>query len=130
MRAFVRLRGRIQKPASSRRCDMSVKVLIKRKVQEGKEEYLMGLINQLRSKVVSCPGYVSSETMRRADVPEYLVISSWDSLASWENWLKSPERMEIQKKIDQLLGTETVYEVYHYPTLTATLTGFKGWEGG
>jgi len=109
---------------------MSVKVLIRRKVQEEKEEKLMGLINQLRSKVVACPGYVSSETLRRLDIPEYLVVSSWDSLASWENWLQSPERAAIQKKIDQLLGMETVYEVYHHPTLTATLTGFKGWEGG
>ena len=109
---------------------MSVKVLIRRKVEEAKEQDLLGLINQLRSKVASCPGYVSSETLRRADVPEYLVVSSWDGLDSWEQWLKSPERAEIQKKIDQLLGEETVYEVYHYPRLTATLKGFKGWEGG
>jgi len=109
---------------------MSVKVLIRRKVEKEKEQDLLGLINQLRSKVAACPGYVSSETLRRADVPEYLVVSSWDSLEAWEQWLKSPERAEIQKQIDRILGTETVYEVYHYPRLTATLKGYKGWEGG
>ncbi|MBI5897421.1 MAG: antibiotic biosynthesis monooxygenase, partial [Desulfobacterales bacterium] len=45
---------------------------------------------------------------------EFLVISSWQSSDEWIKWLKSPERQKIQARIDELLGGQTQYELYHY----------------
>ncbi|MDI9570410.1 MAG: antibiotic biosynthesis monooxygenase family protein [Pseudomonadota bacterium] len=111
---------------------MSVKILIKRKVPAEKEGDLLTLIKGLRNAANACPGYITGETMRNVERPdEYLVISTWDSVAAWRQWQSSPERMTIQKRIDDLLGVKTEYDVYHYNPITApTLSGFKGWEGG
>lgn len=60
-------------------------------------------------------GYISGETLRSLDDPEvYLVISSWRSSNDWEKWLESPEKKEIQGKIDILLGGKTEYDIFHY----------------
>jgi len=53
--------------------------------------------------------------LRSLEKPEeFIVISTWQSSQEWKNWLASRERREIQSKIDQLLGGETTYEIYHY----------------
>jgi len=111
---------------------MSVKILIKRKVPADKEKDLLTLIKQLRNAATSCPGYITGETMRNVEKPdEYLVISTWDSLAAWQGWLESREREGIQARIDALLEYKTEYDVYHYSPIPApTLSGFQGWEGG
>ncbi|HOF05706.1 MAG TPA: antibiotic biosynthesis monooxygenase [Syntrophales bacterium] len=111
---------------------MAVKILIKRKVPADKEKDLLALIKELRNAATACPGYVTGETMRNVEKPdEYLVISTWDSLAAWKEWLASGVRAAIQERIDALLGAKTEYDVYHYSPLPApTLSGFKGWEGG
>ena len=60
-------------------------------------------------------GYVSGETPKRIDrAGESLVISKWKTREAWENWYKSPERGNMQKKFDELLGTKTEYEIYDY----------------
>ena len=94
---------------------MSVKILIKRKVPEGKAKEMLPLFKQMRVMANSQSGYISGETMRRLDRPdEFLVISSWQTSDDWENWVKSDERMEVQAKIDALLGGKTEYEIYAY----------------
>ena len=60
-------------------------------------------------------GYISGETLRSLHDPEiYLVISSWQSIDNWKKWLESPERKEVQDKIDLLLGGKTEYDIFHY----------------
>ena len=59
--------------------------------------------------------YITGETLRSLDNPEeFLVISTWQSSDDWKNWLKSEDRNKIQDKIDDLLGGETNYEIFHY----------------
>jgi heme-degrading monooxygenase HmoA len=95
---------------------MAAKVLIRRKVDSGKEQELLPLIIQLRKLAMSEPGYVSGETLKALKAPhDYLVISTWNSPEAWKAWEAKPERVEVQKKIDNLLGESTEYEVYHYP---------------
>lgn len=95
---------------------MAVRVMIKRRVPKGKEGQLYALITELRSMASRQPGYVSGETMRNLNNPEeYLVISTWDSVEDWNNWIASPKRKELQGMIDALLGQETVYDIYDYP---------------
>jgi heme-degrading monooxygenase HmoA len=92
-----------------------IKIHIRRKVPENKADNLKSLINQLRGVTMGTPGYVAGETLKRLDKPgESLVVTKWQSKFYWEQWIQSKERAEIQDKIDQLLGDETVYEIYEY----------------
>ncbi len=68
----------------------------------------------MRSLAMSQPGYVSGETLMNADDPEeYIVISTWSNEDNWNEWLKNEVRMDIQDRIDQLLGRRTMYQVYY-----------------
>lgn len=110
---------------------MLAKVLIKRKVSLEKEAALLDLITQLRTLGSSQPGYISGETLRNADNPEeYLVISTWQTMGDWKEWLESKERSKIQDKIDEILNRKTVYEVFQYPEKSVSLRKMKGYEGG
>ncbi|MCP4630625.1 MAG: antibiotic biosynthesis monooxygenase [bacterium] len=92
-----------------------IKIHIRRTVPEDKQEELRLLVNQLRSKTMGTPGYIAGETLKRVDkAGESLVVTKWQSLFYWNQWLESKERAEIQGKIDQLLGEETRYEIYEF----------------
>lgn len=92
-----------------------IKVHIRRKVPQDKSEDLRVLINQLRAVTMGQPGYIAGETLKRVDKPgESLVVAKWQSVDYWKRWFQSKERLEIEGKIDQLLGEETQYEIYEY----------------
>ena len=92
-----------------------IRVHIKRKVPEDKVNELKSLINQLRGLTMGQPGYIAGETLKRVDKPgESLIVSKWQSVDAWNRWLQSKERAGIQGKIDQVLGTQTQYEIYDY----------------
>ncbi len=94
---------------------MAVKALIKRVVPENKAREMIPLFRQMRALAMNQDGYISGETLRNLNDSEaFLVISSWQSSEDWIKWLKSPERQQIQEKIDALLGGQTKYEIYHY----------------
>jgi heme-degrading monooxygenase HmoA len=53
--------------------------------------------------------------LRNVDDPQdYLVISTWHSVEVWRAWEKSKGRIEIQDKIDALLGEKSTYGIYYY----------------
>jgi heme-degrading monooxygenase HmoA len=53
--------------------------------------------------------------LRRLDQPgEIMVISKWKTQKDWQNWFESAGRAQVQKKIDELLGVETLYEIYDF----------------
>lgn len=92
---------------------MSVKIFITRKVSEHKVIELSNLLKRLRSNTLDQPGYIYGETLRRLDKPgEMLVISTWNSLKEWEQWLYSEKRISLQSEVDLLLGYDTEYAVY------------------
>ena len=94
---------------------MAIRVLVKRECSEDKVDALRELTDKMRVLAMGQSGYVSGETLKRIDRPgASLVISKWKSLAAWQNWLKTPERENMQKKIDDLLQVETQYEIYDY----------------
>ena len=94
---------------------MAVKIIIKRKVIENKAEALLPLLKQLRNLAMNQEGYISGETLKRIDTPgENLVISTWQSLDAWRAWVLDPQRIELQTKVDELLGEQTKYELYEY----------------
>ncbi len=93
---------------------MSVEVMIKRKIKQGPQaRKLVPLILQLRALATYQPGYISGRTLFNLENPEdCLVISEWQSLEDWYNWMRSKDRTEIQNKIDALTGEETEYGIY------------------
>ena len=53
--------------------------------------------------------------MRNLEKPdEFLVISTWETSDDWNRWVQSDVRQQIQSKIDDLLGGQTDYEIFHY----------------
>ena len=94
---------------------MAVKVLIKRNVSQDQAKTLIPLVRQMRASAATQAGYITGETLRSLDNPEeFLIISTWQSSDDWKKWLQSEERNKIQDKIDDLLGGETDYEIFHY----------------
>jgi heme-degrading monooxygenase HmoA len=94
---------------------MAVKVLIKRNVPPDKAKALIPLVRQMRASAATQSGYITGETLRSLDHPEeFMVISTWQSSDDWKNWLQSDERNKVQSKIDDLLGGETKYDIFHY----------------
>lgn len=94
---------------------MTVKIFIKRKLQDNNVVELTLLLNKLRALAVSQPGYISGETFNRIDKKdECMVIGTWRSLEDWNNWVNNPLRIAVQAEIDRLLGEETEYAIYGY----------------
>jgi heme-degrading monooxygenase HmoA len=94
---------------------MSIKVLIKRTIPQGKARDMLNLFMEMRSLASGQDGYISGETLKSSDRPDvFLVISTWATDDDWENWLKNKDRQKIQGKIDDLLGGNTSYEIFHY----------------
>jgi len=89
---------------------MAVKIIIKRIVPENKAEALKPLLQKLRNLAMH-----SGETFKRIDRPgESLVVSTWQSMENWREWVVNDTRKGTQEKIDHLLGEKTGYEIYSY----------------
>ena len=94
---------------------MAVKIFIKRVIAEERINDLLPLFRRLRNLATNQPGYISGETLKKIDSPgKYLVISTWQSLDDWREWLVFRERIEVQNEIDARLEEKTVYEIYQY----------------
>jgi heme-degrading monooxygenase HmoA len=94
---------------------MAVKIFIRRVIAEERISDLLPLFKHLRNLATNQPGYISGETLQRMDSPgKYLVISTWQSLDDWREWVLSPERIEVQNEIDARLAEQTIYEIYQY----------------
>ena len=92
---------------------MSVKIFIKRKVQQENVLELTVMLKRLRTLTLEQDGYVSGETLGRIDKnDECMVISTWRSVEDWNRWVNDPKRVEVQTQIDNILGEETEYAMY------------------
>lgn len=93
---------------------MTIRVIMLRRVPPEKNEDLRPLLLKMRSLAVRQTGYVSGETLISADDPEeVLVISTWRNMENWNDWLASEERQAVQEEIDNVVGQETLYQVYY-----------------
>ena len=92
---------------------MTVKIIIKRQVQNIQSDQLTPFLKKLRNLALNQPGYITGETLKRIDPPgQNLVISTWESIEAWQQWVANPERVAIQSQIDVLIGGPTDYEIY------------------
>ena len=92
---------------------MAVKVLIKRKVADQQAPELDALLKKLRALTLTRKGYISGESFTRLDEPGVsMVISTWQSIDDWREWVLDKERIALQAQIDELLGQPTEYEIF------------------
>jgi heme-degrading monooxygenase HmoA len=92
-----------------------VKVLIKRMVPRNKAQEMIILFKQMHILAVNQDGYTSAETFHNINDPEeFLTISTWQSADEWFRWFNSSDRLNLQEKVDALLGCPTNYAVYNY----------------
>jgi heme-degrading monooxygenase HmoA len=94
---------------------MAVKIFIRRNIPDDRTNDLLPLFRRLRNLATSQPGYISGETLKSVDDPrEYLVISTWQSIDNWREWVVSRDRLEIQNEIDARLDENSIYEIYQH----------------
>ncbi len=92
-----------------------VKVLLERTIRGKNVGEVVRLMRQMRVLAMQQPGYISGETLHAVDDPNrYLVISSWESLEHWQEWLNHPERKKLQQEVDAFLGSPTLMRVFTY----------------
>lgn len=101
---------------------MTIRVLMTRKVPKLPKGMTVTLLPTLSEMLIELramadrqPGYISGETLRNINDPkEYLIISTWKSVEAWNWWLRNKDRIELEGRVDALLGTSTVYKVFSY----------------
>ena len=92
---------------------MTVKIIIKRRVSGVQSAQLTPFLKKLRNLAMNQPGYITGETLKRIDSPgQNLVISTWESIEAWQQWVANPERVPVQANIDVLISAPTTYEIY------------------
>nr|AJG38146.1 antibiotic biosynthesis monooxygenase [bacterium enrichment culture clone fosmid MGS-K1] len=92
-----------------------VRIIVERRVKEGKDNDLLEMLRELRARALHQPGYVSGETLVGNDDPSlYVVISNWASGEDWEKWANSKQRKDLDEKIKPLLSTPSQVTVLRY----------------
>ncbi len=93
---------------------MSVCVIVKRKFEDKNiASKIAPLIVRLRSQASIQPGYITDQAFAALDSQgEYLVVSMWDTIDDWNNWMNSELRQSIQRQIDELTVEDTEYRYY------------------
>lgn len=92
---------------------MAVKVLIKRKIKDGKLNEASKLLIKARYAAMGQLGYISSETLTDCDDPnKVVVISMWQKIENWNQWKKNDLRSETEIGFEALLDGPTEYEAY------------------
>jgi heme-degrading monooxygenase HmoA len=106
---------------------MLVRVFIKRQIVAENEKVVYGLLKELRAYAMQQQGYISGETLIRADDPQkIIVISTWHSIDNWNSWRDSEQRKKIDAILEKLQVEPTDYEVYVYSKYRmAVKAGFK-----
>ncbi|MGD8447734.1 MAG: antibiotic biosynthesis monooxygenase [Desulfobacterales bacterium] len=93
---------------------MAVKILIKRKIKDGKMNEASKLLIKARYNAMEQPGYISSETLSGCnDRNNVVVVSMWQKIENWNQWEKSTIRAENESKFEPLLDGPVEYETYN-----------------
>jgi heme-degrading monooxygenase HmoA len=84
-----------------------IRVIIKREIAQGLEEFYESAIANLLDVMANASGYVSGESAVEIHRPNrYFVITRWTSEAAWNQWCQSSERQELLNVIRPFLMTE------------------------
>lgn len=84
-----------------------VKVIIERRVKPGSEGKVEELLTEMRSQAMyRSRGFVSGEVLTAVDDPSVrVIIGTFLTLDSWEQWENTPERQDILRRMKPLLAS-------------------------
>ena len=92
---------------------MIAKVILKRRFIDGNTPQIVALLNELRSRAMNRPGYISGETLTKSDQSnKMVVIATWQSPEDWHNWRDSAERHKYEGQLQNYQEGPTEYEEY------------------
>jgi antibiotic biosynthesis monooxygenase (ABM) superfamily enzyme len=92
---------------------MIAKIIIKRRFVEGKTQQVLALLNEIRSRAMQQPGYISGETLMTPDYSQNMaVIATWQTLEDWLAWKENPERHKFEEMLAIYQTRPTEYEEY------------------
>lgn len=92
---------------------MIAKILIKRRFKEGKTRQIVTLLNELRSRAMHQPGYISGETLSKKGFPNNMVIiGTWQSMEDWHRWRDSEDRNKFESMLELYQVRPTDYDEY------------------
>ena len=92
---------------------MAVKVIIKRRIKEGKSRGVFTLLNKLRTDAMEQPGYIYGETLINHDDPhEVVVIAMWQAFENWLNWKENELRQANERQLEEWLQEPTEVNTY------------------
>ena len=92
---------------------MIAKILIKRRFKEGKTRQVLSLLNELRSRAMQQPGYISGETLSKPGFPmNMIIIGTWQTLEEWNRWRNSDERQRLESMLELYQERGTDYEEF------------------
>ena len=90
-----------------------IRVIIERRLKEGKREDLIPLLMKLRTEAIHHPGYITGETLVSTEDPSVItVLSTWRSLDDWKAWEKSEVRVKLYWQIEPLLQEKAKISIY------------------
>ena len=94
-----------------------IRVILERRVKEGKYDEFNERLRELRMAAVRQSGYVSGEVLASVDdASRVLVISTWRNLNDWRKWAASEERTRLAGRIDDALTEKTEAKAYQIMT--------------
>ena len=93
---------------------MAIGILITRVTRHGENaRVLLPHIIELRALAVRQPGYISGESFFNIEQQEEcLVVSRWTTLEHWQQWMRDPRRIELDKNMEKHFGAKTEYSIY------------------
>ncbi len=92
---------------------MIAKIIIKRRFVEGKTKQILALLNEIRSRAMLQPGYISGETLMKQEYSNNMaVIATWQNLEDWLAWKENPERHKFEEMLAIYQSRPTEYEEY------------------
>ncbi|RJQ68937.1 MAG: antibiotic biosynthesis monooxygenase [Desulfobacteraceae bacterium] len=92
---------------------MIAKILIKRRFKVGYTRQIVALLNELRSRAMHQPGYISGETLAQKGFPHNMVvIGTWQSLEDWHRWRDCDERNKFEAMLGFYQERPTDYEEF------------------
>lgn len=103
---------------------MFTKIVMHRKAKLENQAQMLPLLAQLRDLASANLEYLGGETLISKDDPtKTMVISTWKSNKAWEKYKASKERIETQAQLDEILETNTTYDVYY--SVGSSFTPYK-----
>ena len=92
-----------------------VRIIIERRLKEGKIGDLVPVLRELRASAIHKPGFIGGETLvDTKDSSKVIVTCNWHSLEQWEAWNTSEARTKLYQQVAPLLAEEpkvTIYQV-------------------